>query len=317
MVTPKLILADNQKVYKVAQPTRHIDSLRPHPENPRDEIDPDHPRIIEMADSIERHGIIEPLVITADGMLIAGHRRRVATRVASKRANRPDLMIVPVTIRDIDASAALELMLQENMQRQSLTPLEEARAMYAIMDRKKLNVSELAREIAVPSSEVGARLAILKCEEPVQKLIGEEQIPISSAPWLARIPNAEQQIHYAGLLARRQISISKLKEVATVRLSPAPTRQEAERETTQHVPSPRPRSNSGKSNAPADSAAPTRAAAMAALQRAMKEKRAISLFNFKSVVESICCACGMEGQSEVCRSCPFPRIILGVSGRAN
>jgi hypothetical protein len=57
---------------------------------------------------------------------------------------------------------------------------------------------------------------------------------------------------------------------------------------------------------------------MTSLTKAMATgKRSITLFNFQQVVESICCACGMVGNSEVCRSCPFARIILGVSGRAN
>src|SRR5689334_14302739 len=91
--------------YKIAQPTRNIDSLRPWPENPRDEIDPEDPAILDMADSIARLGILEPLLITPDGFVIAGHRRRVACRVAAKKYNRPDLMIVPVVIREVEPEA--------------------------------------------------------------------------------------------------------------------------------------------------------------------------------------------------------------------
>lgn len=302
--------------FKLAQPTRNIDALRPWPENPRDEIDPDSQPILDMADSIARHGILEPLIVTPDNFVIAGHRRRVATRVAAKKYNRPDLMIVPVVVREVPAEAVLELMLHENMQRQSLTPLEEARAMYAIMDRKKLTVADLAREISVPAKEVGTRLAILKCEESVQTLFGQEELPITAAPWLARIQNAEQQIHYAGLVARRQVTITKLKEVATAILSPAPTPKQIEGETVEDIPAARPRSVSSETRS--ENAPPTKEAAMAALRRAMGDRKtAISLFSFQSVVESICCACGMDGKADVCRSCPFPRIIMGVAGRAH
>src|SRR5690349_20621208 len=93
--------------FKVAQPTRNVDALRPWPENPRDEIDPDDPAILDMADSIARHGILEPLIITPDNFVIAGHRRRAATRVAAKKYNRPDLMIVPVIVREVPAEAIL------------------------------------------------------------------------------------------------------------------------------------------------------------------------------------------------------------------
>ncbi len=324
------IESDRQTFYKVAQPTRHLDSLRPHPDNPREDIDPEDPTIVEMAESIARHGIIEPLVITPDGMVIAGHRRRVAARVAAKRAKRPELLIVPVTIREIEPGAALELMLHENMQRQSLTPLEEARAMYAIMERKKLIVAELARELSVPPKEVIVRLAILKCEEQVQLLFGQEELPLSAAPWLARFLNAEKQIHYAGLLARRQITLTKLRETVNEAIAPASTVKQAEGETAGDIPSPRVRPST---NAPTvgstlrqagETTVPCRAEAMAALERALngshngrEKKRTITLFNFKAAIETVCCACGMEGKAEVCRSCPFPRIILGVIGRAD
>jgi ParB family transcriptional regulator, chromosome partitioning protein len=303
--------------FKIAQPTRHVDALRPWPENPRDEIDPEDPAIRDMADSIARLGILEPLIITPDNFVIAGHRRRVATRVAAKKYDRPDLMIVPVIVREVAPEAILELMLHENMQRQSLTLLEEARAMYKIMERKKLTVADLAREISVSAKDVGLRLSILKCEPPVQALFAAEQLPLSAAPWLCRIPNADRQIHYAGLVARRQVTITKLKEIATAPLAPASTPKQMESETADDIPAARPR-QSLKSLGLAEHRPPTRAEAIASLRRAIAEqKKSITLFNFQSVVESLCCACGMEGQSEICRSCPFPRIILGVAGRAN
>lgn len=319
MVTANADLPTAPSTYKVDQPTRHINSLRPHPDNPRDEISPDDPKIIEMADSIERHGIIEPFVITPEGTLIAGHRRRVACRVAAKRSGRPDLLIVPVTVRDVEPGAALELMLHENMQRQSLTPLEEARAMYAIMDRRKLSVSDMARLIAIPVATCSQRLAILKLEPEVQQLYSANELPLNAAPYLAHVDSAKKQINYAGMLARRTITLQKLKEM--VRKEPNARRMPDKRigagrtsnftpaiETTSDIPKPR-------AYSPTTGSRPvvTRAEAEASLNRVLT--RRISIHAFRSVLETVCCACGMKGQSEVCVGCPLPRLVLGVAGR--
>lgn len=308
---------------KIAQPTRHVHALRPHPDNPRDEVSRDDPKIVEMAASIRMHGVIEPLVVTPDNVVIAGHRRRVAAMLAG-------LEHVPVTIREVAPDAAVELMLTENMQRESLSPLEEARAIHALMGRRKLTVADASRQLALDPKVVSERLAILKCEPQVQALFGANELPLGAAPWLARILNADKQVNYAGLLARRQITIAKLKDVVgSDGVAPAPKPTQAARETAADIPSRRAAlTPGGKKSAPAKNAPdrlgggpapPTRAEAMAKLSRAINERRVtkITLHSVKALVEAQCCSCGMSGQEEVCRACPFPRLILGIVGRAD
>jgi ParB family chromosome partitioning protein len=320
---------------EAAQAVRHIDALSPHPDNPRDDVRADDPKILELAASIIEYGVIEPLVVNKDGQVYAGHRRRVASGVAFKRTGDRKYLVVPVVLSHVPPEAALALMLQENMQRQDLNPLEEARAMHTLMGRKSLTVAGLAREVARPAKDVSERLSILKCEPVVQALFAAEELPLGAAPWLARVREVEKQTHYAGLLARRQITLATLKEVATAQAAPAPTQKQVEAERAEDIPDPGRDDEEGEVESVASSrrrvlddgpppkspagktGPPTRAEAMANLRRAMETKRAISLFNFKLVVESLCCACGMEGEATVCRACPFPRIIQAVVGRAD
>jgi len=133
------------------------------------------------------------------------------------------------------------------------------------------------------------------------------------------------------MLARRQITLKLMKEQLRdashkerhKRPSPAKTTSEETPDyrdagvaSTDSTPARRARGKNLHETPPP--LLPTREDAMASLAATMANgKRSITLFNFKQVVESICCACGMVGNSEVCRSCPFARIILGVSGRAN
>lgn len=298
-------------IFKVAQPTRHIDSLRPHPDNPRNEIDPDSVEIRYLADSIREHGIIEPLVITPDGILIAGHRRRVAARVAG-------VTVVPVTVRDIAPEDALELMLAENMQRQSLTPLEEARAFHAIMERRKLTVMGLARTLSLPAPTISGRLAIIKLEPEIQAMFDRDELPLSSAAVLARVPLRTRQLQLAGMLARKQITAPQLKDIVVE--EQGKYAQSTSRMSAGGEARPNARSDNGAKRQDShvhrgDRLEPTRAEAVAALNRVVTRK--ISLHAISNLLETVCCSCGMAAKQEICRTCPLPRFVLGIVGRSD
>src|SRR4051812_39541183 len=96
--------------------------LTPHPENPRGVIDTDSPEVIALCDDILKRGLIQPIVINSRDIIQAGHRRCVA-------AIRAGLKEVPVVIRETRQDEFIEeVFLAENMQREDLSPLEEARA---------------------------------------------------------------------------------------------------------------------------------------------------------------------------------------------
>jgi ParB family chromosome partitioning protein len=94
---------------------RPIHLLRPNPLNPRGELDP--AGLDELADSIRAQGVLQPLLVTPDGTVVAGHRRLAAARQAG-------LTEVPVMVRDLDRAQQQEIMLVENLQRQDLSPVE-------------------------------------------------------------------------------------------------------------------------------------------------------------------------------------------------
>ena len=315
------------ETYKVGQAVRHIDALRPHPDNPRGEIFAEDPGIQQLADDIHQRGVLEPLLITPDNLLLAGHRRRVAARVAAKKYNRPELMTVPVTVRELRPNEhAVELMLAENMQRQSLNLLEEARAFKKVMDHRGLTVMDLARRLAVPAPTVSARLAILKLPAEVQLMYADDTLPIQAAGPLARVPDRERQIKYANMVARRQLSTAQLKEIA-VRESAGRPSKSITRTEVETAPDTGRRAigTRRKKGEPTTAAVvgqlgrgqldPTREEAVAALQRA--NGRSVKLFDVNAVLKTVCTACGMMDDPAVCRSCPLPRFVLGLVGRAD
>src|SRR5438132_10566410 len=124
--------------------TRPIDCLRPNPLNPRGEL---HPAgLQELADSIRAQGVLQPLLVTPAGVVVAGHRRLAAARLAG-------LSDVPVVARDLDRVQQQEIMLVENLQRQDLSPVEEARAYRRLLDAGH-TIAQLARRTGVPSARI-------------------------------------------------------------------------------------------------------------------------------------------------------------------
>ena len=326
-------VSTENKTFKVAQSTRHIDAMRPHPDNPRNEIREDNPKIIELADSIIQEGVIEPLVINHNGVVYAGHRRRVASRVAYNKTGDPKFLTVPVTYSDKPFEDALELMIHENMQRADMTPLEEARALGRLKERKNLSTADLIRRVNLAPNVVSAYLAILKLEPEVQVLYDAEELPLSIAALLTRVGSREKQISWAGLVARRQINVTEFRkqvvpDLAELGPDSPPTVGEGVEAVQPELRAPyrakragyvKPQKKNGKAQKPTPTSGvrehPTRAEAVAALDRNLGTK--VSLFNVKLVLGTVCCSCGMAEQSEVCRACPLPRLILGLVGRAD
>jgi ParB/RepB/Spo0J family partition protein len=329
-----------KSTFKVAQPTRNAHALRPHPENPREDVSFNDPSIQSLATSIINSGVIEPLVVTPEGFVVAGHRRRMAAIAAAQRTGNKDFLNVPVVVRDVPPEQVVELMLAENMQRKSLTLLEEARALRSMLEQRGGTVIDLVRSTAetlgLDMREVSQRLAILKCEPEVQLLFGRGELSPPAAPWLARVLVASKQVDYAGMLARRQITMEKLKEYATAPVAPPPPVSKLEQERAADIPERAParlpptqavrgaraaaKQIKDAAEAVQRGAPPTRKEAVEALQRSMygKEKKTkITLFNFQRLVEDLCCSCGMAGHEDVCRTCPFPRLVLAVAGRAD
>ena len=103
-----------------------VDAVDPNPEQPRRVFDP--PQLEQLADSIRRHGVIQPIVVRRVGSryeLVVGERRWRATRAAG-------LATIPAVVADVDAQDRLELALIENVQRHDLNPIELAHAFHAL-----------------------------------------------------------------------------------------------------------------------------------------------------------------------------------------
>jgi ParB family chromosome partitioning protein len=174
--------AEGQGVIEVS-----LASIAPNPHQPRAPIrDQD---LVELASSIEEHGVIQPLIVTRvpDGyQLIAGERRWRASRLAG-------LSAVPVLVKDVAPSEMLELALVENVQRSDLNPLEEAMAYSQLTEVFGLTQEQVARQVGKSRVAISNTLRLLKASRPVQEALLEGKISEGHARALLGLEQDEAQ----------------------------------------------------------------------------------------------------------------------------
>jgi ParB family chromosome partitioning protein len=191
-----------------------IDLLRPNPEQPRRSFDAD--RIAELAESIRRHGVLQPLLVSehADGgyLVVAGERRWRAARAAG-------LATVPAVIRErLGPRDELALALVENLQRRDLSPLEEARAFEHLRSEHGLSQLEIAEQIGRDRSTVANALRLLKLPEEIQELVESERLSAGHARALLGLADEAARLEWADRAVRDGMSVRELERVvATAR----------------------------------------------------------------------------------------------------
>lgn len=162
-------------------------SIDANPWQPREEFEEDE--LDNLADSIREHGIIQPLVVTAEKngryRLIAGERRLRAAKKAG-------LNKVFVIVRKADEEEQLELALVENIQRKDLNPIEKAKAYRRLMDEFSLTQAEVAEKVGKTRPSVANTLRMLDLPEDIKKAISVGQISEGHARVIAGLPKAEQ-----------------------------------------------------------------------------------------------------------------------------
>ncbi|HSV33285.1 MAG TPA: ParB/RepB/Spo0J family partition protein [Pyrinomonadaceae bacterium] len=152
-----------------------IDLIRPSDDQPRTRFDQD--RLNDLALSIKSNGIIQPLLVRRRGgmyELIAGERRWRAAQLA-------EIKSLPVIIREIPDERVLELSLIENIQRQELNPIEEAKAYRKLIGELNLQHDEVARRVGRDRSVITNYLRILKLPDDIQALVAQEKLSMGHA----------------------------------------------------------------------------------------------------------------------------------------
>lgn len=165
-------------------------SLRPNPRQPRRDMDPEG--LESLARSLERHGLLEPILVRpVEGgyEIIAGERRWQA-------AKRAGLESVPVRVLDIGDDDLLEVALVENLQREDLTPIEVARALSALVETTR-SQEEAARQLGWNRSTVTNKLRLLQLPEEVQAMLSRRELTEGHGRTLLAVEGQEKRITLA------------------------------------------------------------------------------------------------------------------------
>lgn len=186
-----------------------VDRLMPNAYQPRRAFDEES--ISALADSIAANGILQPLLVRPAGdsgdeqyEIIAGERRWRA-------AQRAQLHEVPVVVRGLSDTAALEIAIVENVQRRDLTPLEEAQGYQRLMDEFQHTQEDLARAVGKSRSHIANMLRLLQLPERVKVLVQTGDI---SAGHARALLNADDTEGLARQVADRGLSVRETEKLA-------------------------------------------------------------------------------------------------------
>jgi len=181
--------------------TLPLDQIRTGSYQPRRDIDPE--RLGELAESIRRHGVVQPVVVRPrEGggyELVAGERRWRAARLAG-------LTEIPAVVRRIDDRTALAVALIENIQREDLNPLEQAEALRRFLEEFDLTHRQLAETLGKSRATISNLLRLLELHPQVKQLLAEGRIEMGHARALLGL-TGERQLEVARKVADGKMTV--------------------------------------------------------------------------------------------------------------
>ncbi|MCD8148649.1 MAG: ParB/RepB/Spo0J family partition protein [Clostridiales bacterium] len=199
------IAAENQGNEPIT--TVKISLVEPNREQPRKHFAEEG--LEELADSIRQFGIIQPLIVQNKKdyyEIIAGERRWRAAKIAG-------LKEVPVIIRDISDQEIMEMSLIENIQREDLNPIEEARAYKRLLDEFQLKQEEVAKRVSKSRTAVTNSLRLLKLCEEVQQMVIDGKLTNGHARCLISLEDPEIQLAVAKQIAEQNLSVRETEKL--------------------------------------------------------------------------------------------------------
>jgi ParB family chromosome partitioning protein len=188
-----------------------IDRIDPNPYQPRTQFREE--ALAELAQSIRASGIIQPLVLRRNGdryQLIAGERRwRAALQAGLKQ--------VPAVVRDVPETQALELTLVENLQREDLSPIEQAKAFDRLSGEFGMTQDEVAQRTGKDRATVSNTIRLLKLEKPIQELIDRGSLSAGHGRALLAIEDPKLRQALAARAARGRMNVRQIERFAARR----------------------------------------------------------------------------------------------------
>lgn len=164
---------------------------------------------MELAESMKEYGVLQPLLVQKKGdfyEIIAGERRWRAAKLAG-------LKEVPVVIREYTKQQSMEIALIENVQREDLNPIEEAKAYQKLMQEFGLKQEEIATRVAKNRVTITNSMRLLKLDNRVQDMLIQNQITGGHARALLAVDDPELQFQIAGRIVAENLSVREVEKL--------------------------------------------------------------------------------------------------------
>jgi ParB family chromosome partitioning protein len=195
-----------------------VDRIDPNPEQPRLSFDPDS--LNDLAASLREHGVLQPILVrpieVGRYQLVAGERRWRAAKLA-------ELDTVPALIEEIDDDTALEISIIENLQREDLSPLDEA-LMYERMTRDHgYSLRKLAQKLGKDKGYIENRLRLADAPAEIKQLVSLRKDTLSHAYELLKVPDERTRRRLAEQVAAGELSLVRLRDKVEGRRRRRPT----------------------------------------------------------------------------------------------
>lgn len=203
------IFAENETEDSNSSVMVKISEIEPNRSQPRKDFDENS--LSDLAQSISQHGLLQPLLVRplpiGGYQIVAGERRYRACRMAG-------LTEVPVTIRELSDTETMELALIENLQREDLSPIEEALGYKALIDEHGFSQEEVATSVGKSRPVIANSLRILKLPDSVLEYVKQDKISAGHARALLMLDNEEDMLELAQLIYKKDLSVRQAEKLA-------------------------------------------------------------------------------------------------------
>ena len=187
----------------------------------------DAAKLQELADSIQRHGVVQPIIVRQKGSrytIVAGERRFRAARMAG-------LTTVPVIVKDMEEAQVMEVALIENLQREDLNPIEEAAAIRFLMQQHDLTQEEVSKRLAKSRPAIANSLRLLSLPEQIQDYLKKGQLQAGHARALAGLQDEKLQLALAEKIIREGLSVREAEALVREQGNKPPRPQKTQAQT--------------------------------------------------------------------------------------
>ena len=185
-----------------------LDEIRPNPYQPRKNFDEEN--LKDLSDSIRKNGVFQPIIVRKSSVMgyeiIAGERRFRASKLAGKDS-------IPAIVRAIDDEQMMEVAVLENLQREDLSPLEEAEAYSTLMKNLKITQSELSERLGKSRPYIANYLRLLDLPQEVKAFVQDGKLSMGQARTLLALKDKDKLVELAKKTVKENYTVRQLEQI--------------------------------------------------------------------------------------------------------